>query len=405
MPTRSPWRWRARPRQLSVNEGDQDGTGATILIAAQSGRALAQAARRAGLRPLVLDLFGDADTLALATHHRRARGRFGTGRLGGAAVLANLDALAARAETPPIGIVLGSGFEAAPDLIAAIAGRHRLIGASAESVAALKDPVGFAALCLRLGIPHPPVSRGPVAEPGRWLLKQAGGCGGTHIRAATAGRAPPGGYFQARVPGRPHALAFLADGRDVTAVGVTAQWCTPTPLRPFRYAGALEHAPHEEPPLAERMRAEIADGIGRLVVATGLRGLASADCLVADGEWWLTEVNPRPGATLDVLDRRPTPLLAAHLEASLGRLPRPEASPVDAAATEICYATAGYAPMPPVIWPDFVRDRPGSGAAVARDAPLCTLFATGPDSAATRAMLRSRAAALRTLLDLTEGQP
>ncbi|MFC6049036.1 tetrahydromethanopterin C1 transfer protein, partial [Methylobacterium hispanicum] len=35
-----------------------------ILIAAQSGRALAEAARRAGLRPLVADLFGDADTLA-----------------------------------------------------------------------------------------------------------------------------------------------------------------------------------------------------------------------------------------------------------------------------------------------------------------------------------------------------
>lgn len=384
---------------------NEAGPGATVLIAAQSGRALAQAARRAGLRPLVLDLFGDSDTLDLAAHHRRARGRFGTGRLGGAALLADLDALAARAETTPIGIVLGSGFEGAPDLIAAIAARHRLIGTSAETVAILKDPFGFAALCENLAIPHPAVSPGPVAEPARWLLKQAGGCGGTHIRAAFPGRAPPGGYFQARVPGRPRALAFLADGRDVAIVGLTRQWSAPSPLRPFRYAGAVEHARHEEPPLAARMRAEIEQAVGRLVAATGLRGLASADCLVADGAWWLTEINPRPGATLDVLDRRPTPLLAAHIEASLGCLPHPDAAPVDAAATEICYATAGYAPMPPVTWPDFVRDRPGSGAAVARDAPLCTLFATGPDSAATRAMLRSRAADLRTLLDLREGQP
>ena len=37
-----------------------------ILIAAQSGRALAEAARRAGLRPFVADLFGDSDTLALS---------------------------------------------------------------------------------------------------------------------------------------------------------------------------------------------------------------------------------------------------------------------------------------------------------------------------------------------------
>ena len=44
--------------------------GGAVLIAAQSGRALAQAARRAGLRPFVLDLFGDEDTLALAEAHR-----------------------------------------------------------------------------------------------------------------------------------------------------------------------------------------------------------------------------------------------------------------------------------------------------------------------------------------------
>ncbi|HEX8417993.1 MAG TPA: tetrahydromethanopterin C1 transfer protein, partial [Methylobacterium sp.] len=85
-------------------------TGDAILIAAQSGRALAQAARRAGLRPLVVDLFGDSDTLALAEHHRWAGGRFGSGRLGGEAVLAALDELAGLSRTPPIGIVLGSGF-------------------------------------------------------------------------------------------------------------------------------------------------------------------------------------------------------------------------------------------------------------------------------------------------------
>ena len=53
----------------------------------------------------------------------------------------------------------------------------------------------------------------------------------------------------------------------------------------------------------------------RIVAATGLRGLASADLLVDGADWWLTEINPRPGATLDVLDRRGTPLLAAHIAA------------------------------------------------------------------------------------------
>ncbi len=390
-----------RPDPLDDPTEDGD----TLLIAAQSGRALAQAARRAGLRPLVLDLFGDADTLRLAEHHRLASGRFGAGRLGGAGVLADLDALAALADRPPLGIVLGSGFEGAPDVMAALATRFHLLGASPDAVARLKDPLGFAALCARLGVPHPAVTREPVPDRAGWLLKRAGGSGGTHIRAATGGPAPPGAYFQARVAGRAHALAFLASGRGIAVVGITEQWSLPSPLRPFRYAGAVERARHEAPPLTARMVARITGAVERLVAETGLRGLASADCLVSGEDWWLTEINPRPGATLDVLDRRPTPLLAQHIAASLGRLPAVEAPPVDAAATEICYAATGYAPMPPIDWPAFVRDRPRSGSTVARDAPLCTLFATGPDSAATREMLRGRAAEVRTLLDLTEEHP
>ena len=379
--------------------------GRTILIAAQSGRALAQAARRAGLTPLVLDLFGDADTRALAGDYRPAEGRFGEGLLGRDAVLRHLDALAVSAPTAPLGLVLGSGFEAAPEVMRAVAGRHTLLGAGPDSVSILKDPFAFAALCREHGVPHPPVSRDPVSDRSAWLLKRSGGSGGAHIRAATGGRAPPGTYFQARVPGRAFALSFLTDGRSIRVVGVTEQWCTPSPLRPFRYAGALERARHEAPPLAPPLLAAITDGVARLAAATDLRGLASADCLVNGAEWWLTEINPRPGATLDVLDRRPTPLLALHIAASLGHPFETEPSPVDAAASEICYAASGYAPMPPICWPDFVRDRPRPGTMVARHAPLCTLFATGPDSAATRAMLRSRAAELRTLLALTEGHP
>ncbi|KQP74596.1 tetrahydromethanopterin C1 transfer protein [Methylobacterium sp. Leaf111] len=380
------------------------GPGQTLLVAAQSGRALAQAARRAGLRPLVLDLFGDADTQALAEGYRQAEGRFGAG-LAGDALVARLDELASLGSEKPLGIVLGSGFEAAPALMRAIAGRYRLLGASPDCVGALKDPATFAALCRAHGVPHPAVTRAPVPDRSAWLLKRAGGSGGTHIRRATAGAAPPGAYFQARVPGRAVAISVLAAGGAVRVVGVTEQWCAPSPLHPFRYAGALERGRHEPPILEPRLQADIVAGVTRLAAATGLAGLASADCLVDGEAWWLTEINPRPGATLDVLDRRATPLLGLHIAASLGRLGDPEPAPVDAAASEICYAASGYAPIPPITWPDFVRDRPRPGTTVARHAPLCTLFATGPDSAATRAMLRGRAAELRIQLALTEGHP
>ncbi len=378
--------------------------GGALLIAAQSGRALAQAARRAGLRPFVLDLFGDEDTLVLAESHRPLPGRFGAGRRDRGAVLAGLEALAAEAGSAPLGVVLGSGFEGAPDLMAEIAGRFPLLGATPASVAALKDPLGFAALCERLAIPHPALAVGSVAARDAWLLKQAGGCGGSHIRVSATGAVPPGHYLQQKVPGRAFALNFLGDGTRIAPLALTEQWQAPSRLRPFRYGGALARGRDEPHPVAAAVREKIAEAVARIVAATGLTGLASADLLIDGDDWWLLEINPRPGATLDVLDRRPTPLLLAHIEASLGRLPILEAAPPDATGAEICYAARTYAALPPFDWPDHVRDRPRAGSRVGRDAPLCTVTATGPDAAAATRTLRARADALRARLDDTENR-
>jgi len=369
------------------------------VIAAQSGRALAQAARRSGLRPYVADLFGDADTVALAESTRVMPGRFGRGMVPEAA-LGAIDALAGEAGTP-LGVVLGSGFEDDPGLIAQIARRHRLIGAGAEAVAALKDPFAFAALCARLGVPHPPVTAGPVDEPARWLVKAVGGSGGGHVRAATGAAPEVGHYHQARVPGRAYAVNILAGPGGAEVLAVTAQWSIPSPERPFRYGGALALAAGEAHPLPAAILAEVEEAATRIAAATGLVGLASADFLSDGADWWLMEINPRPGATLDVLDRRTTPLLAAHVEACLSERGSPSiaAPPEDAAASAICYALADHAPVPAVAWPAHIRDRPAAGSTVRRDTPLCTVFATGADGAAARAALDARTDRLRTVLN------
>lgn len=349
----------------------------------------------------MLDLFGDEDTLALAEAHRPLPGRFGAGSRDRAGVLGGLSELSERAGGA-LGIVLGSGFEGAPDLVAAIAARHRLLGAGAETVAALKDPFRLAALCERLAIPHPAVTPGPVAERGAWLVKRTGGCGGSHIRPGTVGAAPPGHYLQARKPGRAFALNFLSDGCRIEPLALTEQWQAPAALRPFRYAGALARGQAEAAPVPARVAAGIAEAALRLARATGLTGLASADCLVDGENWWLLEINPRPGATLDVLDRRPTPLLIQHIEAALGRMPAIDAAPMDATGAEICYAARTCAAVPPLDWPDHVRDRPRAGSPVARDAPFCTVTASGPNAAAVRGELRARTERVRALLEETE---
>ncbi|MCJ2124798.1 ATP-grasp domain-containing protein [Methylobacterium sp. J-077] len=374
-----------------------------ILIAAQAGRALAEAARRAGLRPFVADLFGDSDTLALSEAYRPLPGRFGS-PIAVDATLAAIDALADAAGSP-VGVVLGSGFEDAPGLVARIAEKHRLIGADTDAIAALKDPFAFTALCARLGVPHPAIATDLPPEPSGWLLKRIGGSGGGHIRSAILGLAPERHYFQVRAPGRPYALNFLADGRTIQVLACTEQWCAPSPTRPYRYGGALATGAGEVPLLPDTLLSAVTEAVAKIAAATGLRGLASADFLAEESGWWLTEINPRPGATLDILDRRSTPLLAAHIEASLCAMPTLGAQPADAAAAQICYAEREHAPGPDFPWPDHVRDRPRPGTVVRRDAPLCTVLALGADRQAALDGLNTRTARLRAALAAQKTHP
>ncbi len=242
-----------------------------------------------------------------------------------------------------------------------------------------------------------------MEDPSRWLLKAIGGSGGGHVRAATGPAPPPGHYHQARVAGRPYAVNILAGPGGAEVLAVTAQWPAPGPEQPFRYGGALAHAACEPHPLPAAILAEVEDAALRIAAATGVAGLASADFL-SDGEgWWLMEVNPRPGATLDVLDRRATPLLAAHVDACLSARTPPSigAPPEDAAASAICYALADHAPVPAVAWPAHIRDRPAAGSTVRRDTPLCTVFATGANGAEARAALDARTDRLRIALNET----
>ncbi|TGD95336.1 ATP-grasp domain-containing protein [Methylobacterium nonmethylotrophicum] len=366
-------------------------TGEAVLIAAQSGRALAAAARRAGYRPFVADLFGDEDTRALAAGYRRVPGRLGAGP-GAQGVEAALAALAAEAGHPA-GLVLGSGFEGAPALMRRLARRYTLLGARPDAVATLKDPAGFAALCRRLGIPHPEIALAPVPDPDAWLVKRRGASGGGHIRPGAPGRLPAGAYLQRRMPGRPRSLNALADGRAAAVLAVTEQWAAPSPDRPFRYAGAA--GPAALPPA---VREAAGRALAGLVAATGLCGFVSADLLVESESWWLLEVNPRPGATLDVLDRGPSPLFSAHLAACRGRLPEVQPAP-GAAATEILYAGSAIPVVPPLDWPDWAMDRPPAGSRVEAGAPICTVMAEGPDAAAARIAVTARAGALRARLE------
>jgi predicted ATP-grasp superfamily ATP-dependent carboligase len=127
-------------------------------------------------------------------------------------------------------------------------------------------------------------------------------------------------------------------------------------------------------------------------IATGLElvGLNSVDFLVARDDWHLIEVNPRPGATLDIFDSHEAPLFARHVAACRGEVPdaRPHSS--GAAAARIVYTRRDMERVPEFDWPDWTADRQPPGTALNPGAPVCTALAEAdtPEEARRLAMER-----------------
>jgi predicted ATP-grasp superfamily ATP-dependent carboligase len=286
----------------------------------------------------------------------------------------------------PAGIVCGTGFEDRPDVLARLAAHWPLVGNSAGQVARIKDPVAFAELCRRCEVPHPAVSLARPDDTGDWLSKRIGGAGGTHIPAANGHDAAVGRYFQRRVNGEPISALLLADGRRALVLGFSSQWSSPGKNSPFRYGGAVRPAV-----IAPAIEAAMTAAVQRLAAALALVGLNSVDFLVAEDDFHVLEINPRPSASVEIFEPTEGSLFAFHVAACRGQLPAavPTESPAKAAA--IVYATDRIAAIPAIDWPDWTADRPASGSPVEADAPLCTVIAAAPTAPEARRLVDARA--------------
>lgn len=362
-----------------------------MLIVAASGRALAASARRAGFVPLVADAFGDQDTLAVAESHVRVD--LMDRPVDADKLIAALSVLAGARDCE--GVVCGSGFEDRADIMARISERWTLIGNSAETVRRLKEPLTFAAICRVAEIPHPATSVMSPADRTGWLVKRAGGAGGLHVRPASdAETESEGVYFQRRVKGEPVSALLLGDGRRVLVLGFSAQWASPRPKHPFRYGGAVRPAA-----LARDVKEKMIDAVERFAALVPLKGLNSADFLVDGDAYHLLEINPRPGATVDLFEPEGTSLFALHVEGCAGRLSSKVLVFDDAMAGAIVYAERDIDAMPMLEWPEWTADRPVAGSRVMADAPLCSVFAHAHTAAQAKELVVERVAAVHAMLD------
>jgi predicted ATP-grasp superfamily ATP-dependent carboligase len=344
---------------------------------------LAELAMRDGRPVVALDLFGDLDL-----------------RRSGARVMSrpSLTALVDAALTlRPGAVVYGASFENHPALVGRLAERHALLGNAPDTLRAVRDPQRLAAALRDAGHPVPrTVTAAPAHRSGRWLRKPLRGGGGTRVRAWRGGALPAGTIVQQRIDGVACSAAAVGDGVDAVVLGVSEQLVGRRAfgVRGYRWCGNL--APPRVPttPLLEQARAICSC----LASAFALRGLFGVD-LVWDGERaWTIEVNPRPTASLEVIEAaHGVDVFDAHLRGCAGELPDIEAARAGAAGKAVLFATEDVVVGDSERWlARGVRDVPHPGERIAAGRPICTLVAAEATPNAVLARLEERAAAVRS---------
>ena len=380
-----------------------------VVVAALCARMLAESARRAGWRVIVLDLFGDTDT-------RRASGMWHP--IGDAASLSIdpqrvREALDAASRTPNvIGWIAGAGFEAHRDLLDDRRIPLAMIGNARESYDAVRDPARFFALLDDAGIPHPETQWQAPIDPAGWLEKDANGTGGMHIRHATQrhaadGPTPSGGgrYFQRHQPGRSMSALFIADTRKATIIGFNEQLIVSHGGQPFVYGGAIGPVDVPDP-----VRQQIVAAVNAIVSRTRLKGLNSLDFIVDGERCFVLEVNARPSATMSLYERVSNrSLLSLHVRACAGAALDTDTSGIYEHTASLCAEQIVFADRDRTVSPEFVQralnlgwchDIPVTGSFIAAGAPLCSVSAVcahGTQTATVRAELAARAATIASI--------
>ncbi len=360
--------------------------GESLLIAAVSGRALAGAARDAGYTPLVADFFADLDTQELAHACRKMPGEISDG-FDWQHLEPALDALSQSAPSPVRGLVYGAGFEDRAHLLPYINERWPLLGNDARTVTRIKTPETFFATLDELGIAYPATQTERPANRTGWVAKRRGGAGGSHIgQDADASDV----YYQELVSGRTVSALFVANGQNVRVLGLSEQWTAPAPGKPWRYGGAVCPATVPDSTAAQMERATL--GVAKVF---GLKGLASADFVLTETEIYLLEINPRPGATLDIYACANQPPLALHLDALANRaLPKNQPAIEGAAAAAIVFAPETLVIPHDTAWPTWTADRPKPGERIDKQRPICTVLARAGDEAEARNLAETRQASI-----------
>lgn len=275
-----------------------------LVIFGASTRAAAFSAIRAGFDPICGDMFADADLRAHATvldvphyPHNLAE---------------------AVAHLPALPWIYTGALENSPSEVERISAYLNLWGNSSSTLKRCRNPWFCRDILQQAGLPALELrsSSSTPARDGMWLMKPLRSAAGREIAVWGAETVSLGEqhYFQQLATGTPISAAFLATPESAELLGISQQligwWQTNAPG--FGYCGSVFPWSDCDLKLAELIR-QIGSVIGR---ECGLRGLFGID-LISDGQTaWLTEVNPRYTASMELLEYYwQVPLLDWHRRA------------------------------------------------------------------------------------------
>jgi predicted ATP-grasp superfamily ATP-dependent carboligase len=385
---------------------DPDDWARVLVIMGASTRAAAFSALRAGLRPICLDQYADADLEAVAEVIR---------------VDDYPDGLpAALSPFPPYPVMYTGALENHPELIEQIALRQPLLGNDAATLRAVRDPCRVREVLAAAKVPHLEVCSSDQAPPadGRWLLKpQRGSCGRGVIPWTPSASGHPTllepHFFQERASGTCYSAVFAArqSPLQVRYVGLTRQLVGLQELHAaaFSWCGSLG-------PALLDTKAEILIRRTGTVLAHrfGLRGLFGFDFILdEDDQPLLTEVNPRYTGSVEVLEQLcELNLLVDHWvgcgrDLPEGLNPPPVVmSQAPVAGKVVLYSDRDCVAPPEDVWcattpwqpfPGYA-DIPRAGSTIPRGAPVCSVLGTGTDfTQCLRYLLRNAEAGERLL--------
>ncbi|WP_020468389.1 ATP-grasp domain-containing protein [Zavarzinella formosa] len=373
---------------------------ADVILIGASVRALADSARRAGMSPLCVDLFRDADLLA--QHPDAILCPINQYPWGFVPILETL---------PPLPVIYTGGLENYPDVIEKIVERHQIWGNLPEVLRRVRDPFLVCEYISERGGHFPEISRQrPKGHVGDWLKKRFGSSAGRGVRhAVDSDTVDPDCYFQKWMPGRSYSAALVGVGRFgyptnhsrhqthyANLIGVSEQLvgCDWLNAKPFWYCGNIGPIA-VSPAISEQI--EI---FAQAAAHFDMLGCFGMDFIMEDDVAQLLEINPRYTASNELYERYwpDQSSLKLHCDPATESIRQYGQS---AMRNECLGKAIWHTPYPcramyhpEELPPDTYADLPQHGQEFDAHEPFVTIFAKALDRDAVIAKLRFLAAGI-----------